>query len=492
MMRPKGFTGTVRDAPELIDLESSDEETENISVEIVDLDESEVVEEQRKDENPPGNSSDTNVNLGPVEQKILNSKASSPCSSSNDTSKSIEKNILKLNDLEELVVDYIGESEEQVMGTSRPILDDSDIIVIDSVKKNSPTKQFLFNTNTRDVLKDSNRQVKRRKLADENVRDVEVVEIIDDEVIVLDDSIVLTNSNENPTSVNTSSSSAPAIPPFPESQLNDQDNVVSSKNLCRNSQDNKSRISKKPRKRKRKSAPLTGNQLKDCNVVNLNENQCEKSLEDKSQIASQPKKKFKLAYHRPAHLVSPLTQPSTSIPSAKTETVTNIYNPNAQSAEKRSGLRPIVIDGNNIAISHGKGTFSLEGIKICVNFFEKRGHRQIKVFLPQYRKHRGNHDEIHQMERKGLVVTTPSRKVNGKVVASYDDRYIVQYAAEFGGVIVSTDNYRDLLNENPSWRETIENRLLMFTWVDDLLMFPQDPLGRNGPSLDDFLKFPDS
>jgi hypothetical protein len=37
-------------------------------------------------------------------------------------------------------------------------------------------------------------------------------------------------------------------------------------------------------------------------------------------------------------------------------------------------------------------------------------------------------------------------------------RYIVQYAAECGGVIVSTDNFRDLLHENPAWRETIEKR----------------------------------
>ena len=35
----------------------------------------------------------------------------------------------------------------------------------------------------------------------------------------------------------------------------------------------------------------------------------------------------------------------------------------------------------------------------------------------------------------------------------------MQYAAECGGVIVSTDNYRDLLQENPAWRETIEKRL---------------------------------
>nr|CAD7455222.1 unnamed protein product [Timema tahoe] len=68
--------------------------------------------------------------------------------------------------------------------------------------------------------------------------------------------------------------------------------------------------------------------------------------------------------------------------------------------------------------------------------------------------------------------------------------YIVQAAHEMGGVIVSTDNFRDLLEENPAWKDTIEKRLLMFTWVEDILMFPQDPLGRNGPTLEEFLRFP--
>nr|CAD7426509.1 unnamed protein product [Timema monikensis] len=74
--------------------------------------------------------------------------------------------------------------------------------------------------------------------------------------------------------------------------------------------------------------------------------------------------------------------------------------------------------------------------------------------------------------------------------SKWSARFIVQAAHEMGGVIVSTDNYRDLLEENPAWKDTIEKRLLMFTWVDDILMFPQDPLGRNGPRLEEFLRFP--
>jgi len=30
----------------------------------------------------------------------------------------------------------------------------------------------------------------------------------------------------------------------------------------------------------------------------------------------------------------------------------------------------------------------------------------------------------------------------------------------------------------------------MFTWVGDVIMFPQDPLGRHGPNLESFLRFP--
>lgn len=68
--------------------------------------------------------------------------------------------------------------------------------------------------------------------------------------------------------------------------------------------------------------------------------------------------------------------------------------------------------------------------------------------------------------------------------------FILDYATEVGGIVVSGDNYKDLYQENRKWRETIANRILMPTWADKkTLMFPEDPLGRKGPSLDRFLKF---
>ena len=95
---------------------------------------------------------------------------------------------------------------------------------------------------------------------------------------------------------------------------------------------------------------------------------------------------------------------------------------------------------------------------------------------------------LSDLEKERIVVFTPSRRVNGRRIVCYDDRFIIRLAAEHDGIIVSNDNYRDLVNENPKWKEVIEQRLLMFSFVNDIFMVPDDPLGRHGPTLDDFLR----
>jgi len=56
-------------------------------------------------------------------------------------------------------------------------------------------------------------------------------------------------------------------------------------------------------------------------------------------------------------------------------------------SEKETDLLPIVIDGSNVAMSHGnKERFSCKGIRICVDWFFQRGHRDITVFVPMWRK----------------------------------------------------------------------------------------------------------
>ncbi|KAI3364725.1 hypothetical protein L3Q82_010855 [Scortum barcoo] len=167
-----------------------------------------------------------------------------------------------------------------------------------------------------------------------------------------------------------------------------------------------------------------------------------------------------------------------------------------QDREPVAGFRPVVIDGSNVAMSHGdKKVFSCQGLQLAVNWFWDKGLRDITVFVPLWRKEQPRPEApitdqhiLHELERRKILVYTPSRCVNGKRVVCYDDRYIIKLAFDSDGIIVSNDNYRDLQMENPHWKKFIEERLLMYTFANDKFMPPDDPLGRNGPTIDDFLR----
>ena len=157
--------------------------------------------------------------------------------------------------------------------------------------------------------------------------------------------------------------------------------------------------------------------------------------------------------------------------------------------------RPIVIDGSNVAIEHGiqtkgKDWFSVKGLEIAINYFKDKGHKDITVVVPRYCLSQNDDCELMKpFEDQKYLVLTPSRIIRGRRVTSYDDRFIIDIAVNFGGVIVSNDQYRDLLNESRRTDEAINSRLLPYNFVDDFFMLPKDPLGRGGPTLEDFLHF---
>ncbi|XP_051982276.1 probable ribonuclease ZC3H12C [Xyrauchen texanus] len=164
--------------------------------------------------------------------------------------------------------------------------------------------------------------------------------------------------------------------------------------------------------------------------------------------------------------------------------------------DDKDNLRPIVIDGSNVAMSHGdKEVFSCHGIQLAVDWFLERGHRDITVFVPAWRKEQSRPDALitdqeilRRLEKEKILVFTPSRRVQGRRVVCYDDRFIVKLSHESDGIIVSNDNYRDLAVEKPEWKKFIDERLLMYSFVNDKFMPPDDPLGRHGPSLENFLR----
>lgn len=198
-----------------------------------------------------------------------------------------------------------------------------------------------------------------------------------------------------------------------------------------------------------------------------------------------------------ANVFDPDAKPNfkfSNLPTSQSQTVRFGYSSASTTSTSRK-LRPIAIDGSNIAFEHGKQNrtrhpFSTRGIDICVDFFKRRGHGDIKVFLPRYRIKIGQSDDqgaLKRMENNGMLVLTPSREINGQTISSYDDRFIVQYAGSSGAVVVSNDNYRDLMSESLEMRKTVEERLLMYNFVNHVFMVPDDPLGRYGPRLQKFL-----
>ena len=113
-------------------------------------------------------------------------------------------------------------------------------------------------------------------------------------------------------------------------------------------------------------------------------------------------------------------------------------------------LRPIVIDGSNVAMAHGRDTvFSSKGIEFVVKYFSERGHEKIVAFVPQYRSKPSQSTDrelLERMHKAGHLVFTPSREVGNVRITSYDDAFILDYAAMHGGIVITRDNYRDLFN----------------------------------------------
>ena len=61
-----------------------------------------------------------------------------------------------------------------------------------------------------------------------------------------------------------------------------------------------------------------------------------------------------------------------------------------------------------------------------MDYFKKRGHKGITVFLPRWRK-QWEDTILNQLQDEGILTLTPSRKIEGKLYASYDDRCVLVY-----------------------------------------------------------------
>lgn len=74
---------------------------------------------------------------------------------------------------------------------------------------------------------------------------------------------------------------------------------------------------------------------------------------------------------------------------------------------------------------------------------------------------------LSELERERIVVFTPARYVGGKRTICYDDRYVLRLAVDLDGIVVSNDNYRDLTHESLEFKKVVEERTLMYSFVND-------------------------
>ena len=66
----------------------------------------------------------------------------------------------------------------------------------------------------------------------------------------------------------------------------------------------------------------------------------------------------------------------------------------------KGSLRPIVLDGCNIAMYHGRNkVFSVRGIEIVLEYFLKRGHQKVVTFMPQEKSSGRSPSDRQRMEK---------------------------------------------------------------------------------------------
>lgn len=76
--------------------------------------------------------------------------------------------------------------------------------------------------------------------------------------------------------------------------------------------------------------------------------------------------------------------------------------------------------------------FSCRGLLVCVDWFRARGHKEVLVFVPAWRKEMSrcdaqitDQDILAELEQQKVLVFTPSRTghASGRRIVPYDDRY---------------------------------------------------------------------
>jgi len=159
--------------------------------------------------------------------------------------------------------------------------------------------------------------------------------------------------------------------------------------------------------------------------------------------------------------------------------------------------RIIIIDGQNIALNHGKSIiFSCKGIQIAIDYFKNLGH-EVKVLLPKWRSFIDSDINKRQcvdfnlltvLDNNNYIYYTPeNKKINGSTIQYDMYKYLLNICERINGIIVTQYKFKHLL-ENKKYEDIINNRILYYSFIGDIFIIPDDPCGKYGPDIDEFLK----
>ena len=147
------------------------------------------------------------------------------------------------------------------------------------------------------------------------------------------------------------------------------------------------------------------------------------------------------------------------------------------------GPRPdrcdLLIDGTSMAYAHGHKEFSVVGIQLVVEFFRDLGHTNMTVMLPEWRcKELMPNPCLEGLLQANQLVWTHSKT---------SDDWLVRLARDTKAVIVSNNLYGKVFSVQPRWRQFVENSILEGRFIGNHFMVADDPMGRHGPHLHEFL-----
>jgi Zc3h12a-like Ribonuclease NYN domain len=137
---------------------------------------------------------------------------------------------------------------------------------------------------------------------------------------------------------------------------------------------------------------------------------------------------------------------------------------NSEKAATPTAVRQelIVLDGANIAWGHGiQLVSSLEGVDIALRWFEHRGFRTV-AFLPQSYI-RGKYDK-HATSAIATAVAAHLQRGSIVLTPAYDsdDAYMISFARQHGGYLVTNDMLRDHV-ESASSQDQVQQAAILQT-----------------------------